>query len=354
MLAVAVATGAVVAVVWTTRAAGDDPASEAVAAAEAFLDIYVDPDGRVVRRDQGGDTVSEGQAYGMLVAAGIADEERFRAIWAWTAAELQRDDGLLAWRWADGAVVDPSPAADADLIAAGALVLAGQRFDDSALVAAGRKISAAVLDLETASLGPAEVLVAGPWAVAERVVNPSYFVVPMMSELHDAGEWAWRDVAASSRRLLDDATAAPPHLVPDWATVTPDGASLSPRAAPGGGDVRSGYEAGRAYVQLAVDCDPAGRELAARAWPFFATESADGGTVNATYQLDGTTADTSTHPLALVAAAATAQAAGDAAASDDLLDRATELQERYPTYYGAAWVAIARLWLDTELLGGCG
>ena len=34
--------------------------------------------------------------------------------------------------------------------------------------------------------------------------------------------------------------------------------------------------------------------------------------------------------------------------------RASELQERYPTYYGAAWVAIARLWLDTDLLGGCG
>ncbi|MBV8429650.1 MAG: hypothetical protein JO244_00690, partial [Solirubrobacterales bacterium] len=43
----------------------------AVPAAQHFLDRYVLPDGRVERIDQGGDTVGEGQAYGMLLAAGI-------------------------------------------------------------------------------------------------------------------------------------------------------------------------------------------------------------------------------------------------------------------------------------------
>jgi endo-1,4-beta-D-glucanase Y len=352
-LAVVVALGAVVVAVWRTRADSADPASRAVAAAEAFLDEYVDPEGRVVRHDQGGDTVSEGQAYGMLIAAGLSDEERFRAIWTWTEAELQRDDGLLAWRWADGAVADPSPAADADLIAAGALVLAGERFDDPALVVDGRALSTAVLEHEVAAFGPADVLLAGPWAAPWRVVNPSYLVVPVMSRLHDAGEWGWRDVAASSRRLLDQVTATAPHLVPDWATVAADGSSLEARGAPGGGEVTAGFEAGRAYVQLAVDCDAGGRELAARAWPFFAAEAADGGTVNAAYRLDGRGATTATHPLALVAAAASARAAGDVAASRGLLDRADRLLARTPTYYGAAWVAIARLWLDTDLLGGC-
>jgi endoglucanase len=332
--------------------AGDaDARDEAVAAATAFLDTYVDGDGRVVRTDQGGDTVSEGQAYGMLVAVGLHDEERFRAIWSWTAAHLQGADGLLAWRWADGAVVDPSPAADADLIAAGALVLAGQRFGDPTLVADGRAISAAVLAAEAVPLGPREVLVAGPWAVAERVVNPSYFVLGMMSLLYGAGESGWQPVAASSRRLLAAATGAPPGLIPDWGTVSADGGSLQARPAPGA-PVQSGYEAGRAYVQLAVDCG-GGRELAARAWPFLAAESADGATVNAAYALDGTPIDTTTHPLALVAAAAAAAAAGEGAASADLLDRAGELDRRNPTYYGAAWVAIGRLWLDTDRLGGC-
>ena len=43
-------------------------------AAQRFLRRYVMPDGRVSRIDQGGDTVGEGQAYGMLMAAAIGDE----------------------------------------------------------------------------------------------------------------------------------------------------------------------------------------------------------------------------------------------------------------------------------------
>ena len=84
----------------------------------AFLRDYVEPDGRVVRRDQDGDTVSEGQAYAMLVAVGSGDDASFRRVWGWTRQHLVRPDGTLSWRWADGAVVDASSAADADLDAA--------------------------------------------------------------------------------------------------------------------------------------------------------------------------------------------------------------------------------------------
>ena len=58
------------------------PHKAGVAAAQHFLDRYVDPDGRVVRIDQGGDTVGEGQAYGMLLAAAIGDSHRFDTIWS--------------------------------------------------------------------------------------------------------------------------------------------------------------------------------------------------------------------------------------------------------------------------------
>src|SRR3546814_3373674 len=75
-----------------------------------FLDEYVTAEGRVVRYDQGGDTVSEGQAYAMLLAVGSDDEARFATIWDWTEQNLQRSDWLLAWQWADGGVVDEAPA----------------------------------------------------------------------------------------------------------------------------------------------------------------------------------------------------------------------------------------------------
>jgi endoglucanase len=55
----------------------------------------------------------------------------------------------------------------------------------------------------------------------------------------------------------------------------------------------------------------------------------------------------------LVAAAAAAQVAGQTAARDALLTRAESVDARFPTYYGAAWIAIGRLELTTSLLGGC-
>ena len=59
------------------------------------------------------------------------------------------------------------------------------------------------------------------------------------------------------------------------------------------------------------------------------------------------------HPLALVAAAAAAAASGDAGRAVDLLDAAETLDDEAPSYFGAAWIALGRLWLDTDLLGGC-
>ena len=49
-----------------------------------------------------------------------------------------------------------------------------------------------------------------------------------------------------------------------------------------------------------------------------------------------------------------ARAAGDRAAADDLLDRAEALEHDRASYYGAAWVALARVMLDTDRLGRCG
>ena len=122
-------------------------------AGQEFLDEYVEPDGRVVRRDEGGDVVSEGQAYGMLIAVAVGDEARFRSIWEWTKTHLRRADGLLAWRWADDKVADVNSAADADLDAARSLVLAGRRFNAPELTKDGRRLGAAILDNETVAVG---------------------------------------------------------------------------------------------------------------------------------------------------------------------------------------------------------
>jgi endoglucanase len=56
----------------------------------------------------------------------------------------------------------------------------------------------------------------------------------------------------------------------------------------------------------------------------------------------------------MVAAAAAARAAGAQAASDRLLVAAEAVDQRHPTYYGAAWVALGRVMLTSTALGACG
>ena len=104
----------------------------------------------MIRTDQGGDTVSEGQAYGMLLSVAVDDRARFNAVWGWTRMHLLRPDGLLASRWAAGRVVSTRPATDADLDAADALALASERFGDSSYRQWAARMAHAILNQETA------------------------------------------------------------------------------------------------------------------------------------------------------------------------------------------------------------
>jgi endoglucanase len=319
--AVAVAAAALVAAAGCGGPAAS-PRAKAVDAARSFLDHYVDGDGRVVRRDQGGDTVSEGQAYGLLAALAAGDRARFDRVWTWTDEHLRRPDGLLSWHWAGGRVVDPQPAADADLDTAHALKLAARGFRKPALAREARRMADAMRGTEIRD----GVLTAGGWARDSGVLNPSYVDPRALRDLH------MDDVANASRAALAPLlhSGGPP---PDWATLGPP---VAPAGAPGGGDAkpRYGFDAARVPIRLAASCDPADRRLAAGMQGLKDAAPAD-------------------HPLFTVARAAQAAAAGDRAAERSLLDDAGALEADHPSYYGAAWVALGRAFLDTNLLGSC-
>lgn len=333
---------------------GDD--GEGVAeAVDAFFERYVGAEGRVIRLDQGGDTVSEGQAYAMLMAAGMGDRERFDLVWRWTREHLQRPDGLLAFHWSGGAVVDEAPATDADLDAARALLVAAERFDVRAYRREAVRIGRAVLRDETARAAGEPVLLAGPWArPAPFVVNPSYIDPRAFGALGSVTDPdAWDELASASRGQLAVLVDVPPHLPPDWARVDDAGvvAATGPPAEPSAAP-RFGLDAARVLVRLGVDCAADGRRLSASAWPFF--EDRDPGRVAIAYDLEGEPAAEGSHPTMLVAAAGAARAAGDPEGVERYLDAAVELEALRPTYYGAAWVALGRMMLTTDRLGSCG
>ena len=91
-----------------------------------------------------------------------------------------------------------------------------------------------------------------------------------------------------------------------------------------------------------------GRRIAARAWRVFSGRAPGGIVVE--HHLDGRRAGSSRSPVVLAAAAAAAQANGYRDSAALLLHDAAALQIARPTYYGAAWTALARLMLTTHRL----
>ena len=123
-----------------------------LAAVTRFLNRYVTSDGRVIRHDHGGDIVSEGQAYAMLIAEVAKRPALVRTIWSWTNERLGRADGLFSWHaTGSGQILNPQPATDADVLIAYAL-LRYRGADQAALHAAGRRVAAAVLANESVTL----------------------------------------------------------------------------------------------------------------------------------------------------------------------------------------------------------
>jgi endoglucanase len=277
----------------------------------------------------------------MLLTAASGDHHRFRLVWKWTRTHVQRPDGLLAYRWRSGAVVDTQPAADADLDAAHALVVAGRRFGDPGLRRAGVRIGRSILARETmpSALGP--VLVAGLWAAGPRTVNPSYFSPAAFQELaRTTGDPRWAQLEFSSYRIVDQLTAAPPDVPPDWATVDTSGNAF-PRSAPSGDGPRFGFEALRVPIRMAGSRTDYGRGLAARMWHFFSALQPE--TIAPVYGLDGQPATGGQHAAMLAAAAASGAAAGDVAREQSLMAQAAAVDLAAPTYYGSAWLALAQM-----------
>lgn len=346
----------------TTAKAG--PGS-ATAAAQLFLSQYVDSDGRVVRRDQGGDTVSEGQAYAMLLDVAVGNRVQFGKVWAWSESHLLQPDGLLAWHWSGGKLMSTEPASDADLDVAKALVLAGKKWSDRADLSAGRRYARAILANDTASAGGRLWLVAGTWARSVPLyLDPSYLDPGTFQLLYRVtGNDEWKAIASSSAAALEADTDEGAQLPSDWAQVSASG-RVQPAAPPGGGAEVYGYDAFRTLVRQDDECTSGagaagegtvarqGRQLDTKLLGL-ATRTASAGNKADTYALNGSGAQSGNDPLMLVAAAGAAKAAGHLGAATTYLRDAAEAEAQSGSYYLDAWVALGMTLLTTDRLSPC-
>jgi endoglucanase len=318
---------------------------------QQFLHDWVQ-DGRVIRRDQGGDTVSEGQSYGMLIALGVRDKSEFTAIWNWTKAHLMRSDGLFAWRWQNGAVVDDQPASDADLEIARALLLAGTDFQDSAWTKQGTALADAIATHLTVETGAGRILLPGLWAAGAGPYsyNPSYAAPEAIAQIAQAtSDPRWTELEKGTRAVAGELLQKSP-LPPDWAQVEPDGSVNDlPGPTGQGPSVRYSFDAARFPINAANSCDPTDSAMSAG----LATTLGRQGTLSVDLDLGASPLDSVQNPVAYLARASARAAHGSVADARADIERADKLDTSDPTYYGAAWTALAPLLLDTTRLGGC-
>src|SRR3954452_23359726 len=86
---------------------------------------------RIVRTENGNDTVSEGIGYGMLIGVYMNDKPMFDALWAYAKAHLD-GNGLMNWNIASsGSTAGSGAATDGDEDMAWALIMAGKQWSSA-------------------------------------------------------------------------------------------------------------------------------------------------------------------------------------------------------------------------------
>lgn len=190
---------------------------------------FIKADGRVFDPQNGGVTHSESQGYGMLLALLGSDPATFDQIWHFSRNNLQRRDGLFAWKWVPGRGIDDrNNATDGDIMIATALALAGLRWNREEYIREAKRIAEAVGDRLIIRHGGYTLLLPGEWAKPtplrpRPILNLSYFIplsLPLMESLSPRHDW--EGVMRDGNRILDQLVQPPS----DWSQLDETGAPI--------------------------------------------------------------------------------------------------------------------------------
>lgn len=198
---------------------------------EAFASAFMRPDGRVVDTANGGISHSEGQGYGLMLAWMAGDREDFERIWTFTQQELRiRDDGLFAWKWAEGdrpRVKDINNASDGDILIAYALEAAGTAWGDARYRQASQEIRGVLKVSMFENTRAGMVLLPGAEGFTQDagvITNPSYWVqeaFTLFAEVED--DDIWTRVKKGLEPLLRAQAEVGTVLSPEWMSVSRSG-----------------------------------------------------------------------------------------------------------------------------------
>lgn len=201
-----------------------------------------------------GDAVSEGQAYGMILALYAGDQTRFNSIWDATEKYMwNATAGHYDWRWNKGAITGSGMATDADQDIALMLLFADslvqKKVWKSFTSTKGATYKVRALELintlwEKSVTGKFNFAPGAGWG-GDAFVNPGYFspasyrIFGKYDKAHD-----WNAVVDQSYAVLARNPGASKGMVPDW--MVPDGSYYN-------GDLGyNPYRAGRTLYKDAI------------------------------------------------------------------------------------------------------
>jgi endo-1,4-beta-D-glucanase Y len=202
--------------------------------------------------NEGGKVVSEGIGYGMLLAAGMADQALFDGLWKYYQDHLD-SNGLMNWttdKCEAPGNSKQSAATDADLDTAMALLQAATRWPTGGYLAKAQALTAKVAQFESDMCSGRRVLRPGDAFGGcsdgqDPRINPSYFspgYYKVFAHYFADQAAVWTALGDGSYQLYAVYQARMANLVPDW-------------SGPDGGDDGStySYDACRTPWRVAVD-----------------------------------------------------------------------------------------------------
>jgi endo-1,4-beta-D-glucanase Y len=203
---------------------------------------------KVVRPDNGNDTVSEGIGYGMLIAVFMNDQPMFNSLWAFAKSKLDAN-GLMNWCVASGQANSCSgsgSATDGDEDMAYALLMASKQWSGGTYAGDASTLIGNILSHE---VDGSNVLKPGDNFGGASEMDPSYLAPSYYRAFAAAsGNTKWMTVLDESYTILA-AASGQYGLVPNWSTS--GGAGLTGTHGSTGPDF--GYDACRTPFRIGID-----------------------------------------------------------------------------------------------------
>ena len=202
-------------------------------------------------------TVSEGVAYGMLLAAYAADKDLFDDLWDYYKKH-RNGNGVMNWQVENCSVKGQNGASDAELDVAMALIVASHQWQSDAYLSDAKNMIRVVREKEFQN----DVLKPGDAFGGSALTNPSYFspaYYRVFAQLEPSQATFWNNAITKGYQIIAAADKSNNGLVPDWCDAagnkvngkTIDGININSTYEDGGQNFI--YDAIRTPFRSAVD-----------------------------------------------------------------------------------------------------